>query len=245
MSREVKKQMIIVGANCPAGQQAAAYFATMFDCLLLDFDFNKLKLVQKKYAPNSEILKFDITSTVDLVGLITYLRARNHFDYVLNFLSLPTDVTNIPLIYKVNLIGTKQLLNYLYPLILPFGAIINISDLGAHLAPIPANVFPLLDDPLAKTFLQEITLLTPTPQEAYLYASCGLCSVVSRDKEKWGLKKAHTLTLFHNVDLSCEEGMNTVKLWEILATLLLDQSVNAQTLNYDCHTKKITPLILP
>lgn len=245
MSREIKKQMIIVGANCPAGQQAAAYFDTKFDCLLLDFDFAKLKLVQKNYAPSSAILKFDITSTVDLVGLVTYLRAHNHFDYVLNFLSLPTESTNISLIYKVNLIGTKHLLNYLYPLILPFGAIINISDLGANLAPIPANVFPLLDDPLAKTFLQEITPLTSTPKEAYLYASCGLCSVVSRDKEKWGLKKAHTLTLFHNVDMHCAETMNANMLWEIVTTLLVDQSVNAQTLNYDCHLEKITPLILP
>lgn len=236
--------MIIVGANSVAGQKAAAYFDTKYGCLLLDFDFSKLKDVQKTFAPHSSILKFDITSTVDLVGLVAYLRRRNHFHYVLNFLSLPSDETNIPLIYKVNLIGTKMLLNYLYPLILPQGAIINISDLGASLTPIPADVFPLLDDPLAQTFIHQITPLSPTPAVAYFYASCGLCSVVTRDNEKWGLKKAHTLTLFHNITESAAKNV-WPNFFTALETLLFDQKYNAVTLNYDFNTHKCEPLTLP
>lgn len=236
-----RKQMIIVGATTPLGSRAARYYSQSYDCLLLDFDITKLKAVCAKCSAATTYLKFDVTSTVDLVGLVSFLRRRYHFDYALNFLGMPQDATNIALIYKVNLLGTKRLLNYLYPVILPEGAIISISDLGAHLTPISPDVYLLLDDPFAKDFLPKISALSPSPEAAYLFASCGLSNVVHRDNEKWGLKNAHTCAVFHDVTIGEEDSAITT-FFQQLEQLLMNQGCHGITLNYEKNAETFTKI---
>ncbi len=199
MSMTPKKKMIIVGANSSAGQKAASYFCHEYDCLLLDFNASKLKATQKKYAPNATILPFDITSTVHLVGLVTYLKRRGSFDYVLNLLDYPEEDDNVALVYKVNLLGTKQLHNYLYPLIAQDGIIINISSITPPLLPLAPDTFLLLNDPLQNTFVTQITAQTTSIHEAFVYATYGVCLATERDIQKWELKAARILTILHDV----------------------------------------------
>jgi len=237
-----KKKMIIVGANSLAGQKAASYFCHAYDCLLLDFNVSKLKATQKTYAPNATILPFDITSTVHLVGLVAYLKRRGNFDYVLNFLDYPEEDDNIALVYKINLLGTKQLHNYLFPLIAPHGIIINISRLAPPLPPVAPDIFLLLNDPLQHMFVSKISAATTSLNEAFTYATYGVCLATKRDIQKWELKAARILTLLHDIGEANAKWQNFYKK---VHDLLLDtpQDYVGICLNYTANDELMT--ILP
>ena len=84
-----QKRLIIVGANSALGKAAACFFHDKYDLLLLDFDLKKLKHTQQTCCPRASILKFDITTTIHLVGLVSYLKRRGSYDFILNFLNYP------------------------------------------------------------------------------------------------------------------------------------------------------------
>mgnify|MGYP000850977096 CR=1 FL=1 len=191
-----KKLMIISGATSTLGKLAIEKYRNIFDLLLLDIEINKLKKVQSQLAPNASILGFDITSTVSQSNLNKTLQKRDGFDYFLHFSEVGPDVLDISYIYKVNLIGTRVLFNTLYPHIHKDGVVINLSATSAYLTPIPAGVFPLLNDPLRKTFLDEIVPLTKDAALAYGWAKFGAACFTKRDSGKWGLKKASLINIF-------------------------------------------------
>ncbi len=194
-----QKKLIIVGANSTLGKAAACFFHDKYDLLLLDFDLKKLKHTQTTCCPRASILKFDITSTIHLVGLVSYLKRRGGYDFILNFLHLPEEENNIDLVYKVNLRGTKNLLNYLYPLAAPGSLIINISAATTTFPAIESDLIALLSDPLNQDFITRISAQTKSVKEAYLNATIGTLILTKRDFSKWELKKTSLYAMIHSL----------------------------------------------
>lgn len=220
MAENNKKVLIITGAISSFGKLAASYFKHDYNLILVDKDSRKLMAVRKLYAPHATVLRFDITRTVDQVALVSLIRRKGGFDYLLHFAKKGPETRDITEIYKVNILGTKHLFNYLYPLIKPNGAIINISASRAHLTPIPADVFPLLNDPLRKNFLNEIVPLTKTPLLAYGWSKFSMACLCKQESGKWGLKRARIINLFPDLAninekldkvSDCQEALNIIE----------------------------------
>lgn len=191
--------MIITGATGTSGHAAVTYFAKEYDLILLDLYQHKLKHTQNVYAPEAKIMKFDIRKTVDLVRLVALLKDRGGFDYLLHFASFGPFSDDLAEIYKVNLIGTKKLFDYLYPHILPGGIIFNISASPFLLVEIPEHILPLLHDPLRRTFLEEILPHTKSSQEAYSFSKYGCAQLCSHHELKWQLKNGRVISIFPNL----------------------------------------------
>lgn len=193
-----KKLMIITGACSSTGVLAIKQFKNDYNLLLLDTSIKSLRKIKSEFAPHANILAFDITSTVSRSKLNKTLQKFGGFDYLLHFAKRGPQTNDISLIYKVNLIGTIKLFNKLYPHINEHGLVINLSASRAYLTPIPAVVFPLLNDPLRSSFLDEILPHTTDAALAYGWSKFASACFAKSESRKWGLKEASIVNIFPN-----------------------------------------------
>lgn len=200
ISMENQKELVIItGAAGHLGQTMIHAFGENYDLLLVDIDLRKLEKLNELNHKRFSILKVDITSTIDLAKLSSYIKARGGFKYLIHLARVGPEVLDIASIYKVNLIGTRNLFNYLYPLIRPKGVMINIGASSSFLTPIPQMVFSLLSDPFNQKFLDNITPLTPTPKDAYWWSRYAAACLFKNDTMKWQLKEARIVSIFPDI----------------------------------------------
>lgn len=191
-----KDLVIITGAAGRMGQLLIDAFSEHYDLLLVDVNQRSLEKINETYQKRFLTQKVDITSTVDLAKLSSLVKKQGGFKFLIHLARLGPDVEDIANIYKVNLIGTRSLFNYLYPLIRPKGVIINIGASALYQTPIPQTVFSLLSDPFNPKFLETIVPLTPTSKEAYWWSKYTCACLSKNDALKWQLKTARMVTVF-------------------------------------------------
>lgn len=190
----MKELVIITGATGGMGYEAAKHFKNDYDLLLLDIDLNKLKIVSKELG-GQDYLLFDITKLADLNNLKKYLQKKGNFKHLLHFAGVSESMGNIELIYKINLIGTKNLLDILYEYIQPGGVILNTSSITAYQTPMPEAALPYLLEPLKENFLTNILKFTKTTGEAYGFSKRGVLELTKSEVVKWGLKGARIVSI--------------------------------------------------
>lgn len=237
-----QKKLIIVGANSALGKAAACFFSENYDLILLDFDLKKLKHTQQTCCPRASILKFDVTSTIHLVGLVSYLERRGGYDIILNFLHLPEEENNISLVYKVNLRGTKNLLNYVYPLASAGSKIINISSATQTFPSVDQHLIALLSDPLNQDFIPKVVAETSSVKEAFLYATIGNLISIKRDYAKWELKKSSLYALIHTLNPQSEAPSTIEEFFKSLLIILNDSETvaNGAILSFSNETLSLS-----
>lgn len=191
-----RKLMIITGACSSTGVLAIKEFRNYYNLLLLDASIKSLRKIKSEFAPNATILAFDLTSTVSRSELNKTLQKLGGFDYLLHFAKCGPSTKDISEIYKVNLIGTIKLFNKIYPHVKEQGIVINLDACHAYLTPIPAVVFPLLNDPLSSSFLDEILTHTKDAALAYGWSKFASACFVKSESGKWGLKEASIINIF-------------------------------------------------
>ncbi len=239
--------MIITGATSRLGLLAIKRFGEEYELLLLDKSLPELRRIKRIYATDASILRFDITSTVSLSDLHKTLQKLGGFDYLIHFSKVGRDTLDIPYIYKVNLIGTKKLFNTVYPHILKNGIVINLSTSRAYLTPIPPVVFPLLNDPLRKTFLDEIMPHTPDAALAYEWSKFGSACFCKRDSGRWGLKEAALINIFpaaSSLQSKLDEAKDCIEALKILKEEKSDPLSDTELLTFinNILTRKLEPL---
>lgn len=195
MEKRSRKVLVITGAASGLGLAAARFFARDYQVILLDKNVEKLREIKKELGETARILKFDITSSVDHANLRSCLKEHDGFSSLLHFAGISESMGTSEEIYKVNLIGTKILLDNLYPFIDERGVIILVSSITAYSTPIDPSLFPLLIDPLAKNFLPNIMSKTSSPRVAYGWSKRGVMMLAKQEASKWGLKNARIVSI--------------------------------------------------
>ncbi|HOA63346.1 MAG TPA: SDR family oxidoreductase [Bacilli bacterium] len=192
----MKKDLILItGATGGMGYEAALHFGKDSRLLLLDVDEEKLKNLQKEIGPHASYIKFDITKGEDIEKVKTFVEQAGGFKHLIHFAGVSESMGNSELIYKINLIGTKVLLNALYDLIVPGGVVINTSSITAHMTPLVEGVDKLLKDPLAEDFLPNILKLTETTNQAYGWSKLGVVELSKIEAMRWGKKHARIVSI--------------------------------------------------
>ena len=191
----MKKLFIITGATGGMGYEVAKHFFKDAHLLLLDISLDKLNEVKKELGENIDVIKFDITNQENINQVISYVENKGGFDSLLHFAGVSESLGNSELIYKINLIGTKQLLDALYPYIHSNGVIINTSSMTAHLTPVKPEILELVSNPLDQNFLTNILPLTQTTTQAYGWSKRGVVALTNKEVSKWGEKHARILSI--------------------------------------------------
>ena len=100
-------------------------------------------------------------------------------------------------ILTVNLIGARNVEAAMRPLAVQGAAAIFISSLAAHMAPPPAEIVTLLDEPLAPDFLSALEAAHGeiSPQQAYSLSKFALNRMCRRFAAAWGARGARIVSL--------------------------------------------------
>lgn len=191
----MKDLILITGATGGMGYEAAIKFGKTSNVLLLDINEGKLKEVKDQIGSKSSYLKFDITNNDDIENLKAFIVKAGGFKHLLHFAGVSESMGNSELIYKINLVGTKVLMDMLYDHILPGGVIVNTSSITAHTTPLIEGVSELLVDPLSNSFLPSILKLTSTTGQAYGWSKHGVMKLVKLEASKWGAKEARIVSI--------------------------------------------------
>lgn len=186
---------IITGATGGMGLHATRHFENKGKLLLLDVSLDRLKDVRKELKGHVDILKFDITNDDDIKNLVSYVSKEGGFKYLLHFAGVSESMGDSKLIYKINLLGTINLLDNLYEYVKPGGVIINTSSITAHLTPTTKKALELLNDPRKENFLEEILKHTDNENIAYGWSKKGVLELTKKEGSKWGMKQARILSI--------------------------------------------------
>lgn len=191
----MKDLYIITGATGGMGHESALHFSKRGKVLLLDLSLEALYKLKDEIKTECDVLKFDITNDKDIKQVTKYVKDHGGFKYLLHYAGVSESMGNSELIYKINLIGTKKLLDALYDYIVPGGVIINTSSMTGHLNPTTPELDKLLADPRSENFLPEMLKITPSPSLAYGWSKNGLMALTRREVGKWASKKARILSI--------------------------------------------------
>lgn len=191
----MKDLYIITGATGGMGLDASKHFSNKGHLLLLDVNLEKLTKLKNELNSDVDVMKFDITSSDDIDRVVEFVRAYGGFKYLLNFAGVSESMGNSELIYKINLIGLKNLNDSLYEYIGKGGVVINVASIAAHITP----VIPDLDDVLLrfgdKNSLTEILKITETTSQAYGWSKLGVVMLTKKEASKWGDKSARIIAV--------------------------------------------------
>lgn len=191
----MKDLYIITGATGGMGYEAARHFIKDGKLLLLDLSMEALKEVEKELGGDADSIEFDITNSKNIEEVVSYVKKQGGFKYLLHFAGVSESMGNSELIYKINLIGTKKLLDGLYEFILPGGVVINTTSITAHLTPIAKEVEALLKDPLKEDFLTNVLEYTKATTQAYGWSKKGVLELTKAEGMKWGKKKSRIISI--------------------------------------------------
>lgn len=189
----MKELLIITGATGGMGYETAKRFKDEFHLLLLDINEERLNEVSKEL--NASYLKFDITNLDDINELVNVVKTNGGFKHLLHFAGVSESMGNSELIYKINLVGTKHLLDALYDYIKPGGVVVNTSSITAYTTPIDEKVIPILLDPLNNDFMKNVLTYTKSTNDAYGFSKKGVLELTKQEVVKWGLKQARIVSI--------------------------------------------------
>ena len=191
----MKDLFLITGATGGMGYEAAKHFITKGEVLLLDINEDLLIKVKNELGDNASYLKFDITNQNDIDAVVNFVKKKKGFKYLLHFAGVSESMGNSELIYKINIVGSINLLNQLYDYILPNGAVINTSSITAHQTPFSNEVGEILANPSDPDFLNKILPLTETTSQAYGWSKRALLNFNEASVSKFGLKQARIISI--------------------------------------------------
>lgn len=186
---------IITGATGGMGLEAVKHFYGKGRLLLLDISLDKLNNLKNEMPNSVDVLKFDITNNDDLLNLSNYLKNNGGFKYLLHFAGVSESIGNSELIYRINLLGTLNLLDAVYDYVNNDGVIVNTASMTGYLVPTTDESLNVLQKVRDVNFIEKIVKLTKDPNVAYGWSKKGVIELVKAEVSKWGEKQARILSI--------------------------------------------------
>lgn len=195
---------VVIGAG-GMGMAVARRLGQHYRLLLVDVNAAQLETraaALRDEGHHVEPVVCDITSADSVASVAQTVAERGGFRVLAHVAGLSPSMADGRTIMAVNLVGAALMEQALLPLAGAGTAAIFISSLAAHTLVPDARVQPVLDNPLAPDFLDELeaalvasleTGLTPTL--AYQLSKNTLNRLCQRRAWAWGEKRARILTI--------------------------------------------------
>jgi NAD(P)-dependent dehydrogenase (short-subunit alcohol dehydrogenase family) len=175
---------VVIGAASGMGAAVARVLADRGPLLLAD-----------RNGDGESIVACDITEQEDVDALVQ--RAGTIDALVVTAGLSPSMGPGRP-VYEVNLVGMARVLQAVEPALHPGSAAVCFASMAGHLLPVPSELAPVLDDPLAPTFFDDLAAAgvdVDEPQLAYVYTKAAVIRMVKRLAPSWGARGARILSL--------------------------------------------------
>ena len=140
----------------------------------------------------------DITDAGSVAELAQFVAARGRLRTLAHVAALSPSMGDWTTLMKVNLVGAKLIEEAMLGLAEPHTAAVFVSSLAGHRnEPPSAEVFKVLDDPLAADFLPKLEALVPEhdSRTAYSLSKIALNRMCRQRAAAWGRKGARIVSM--------------------------------------------------
>lgn len=186
---------VVVGAASGMGAAVARQLAARGPLLLADRDANGLAEVAAGLGGDVATRVCDVTVAGDLEGLRD---AAGRVGALVVTAGLSPSMAGGRRIFEVNLQGLERLVRTFEGAVNEGSAAVCFASVAGHMLPGPDAVAPILDDPLAPTFFDDLAALgldPENPQIAYAISKYGVRRLVARHAPAWGARGARIVSL--------------------------------------------------
>lgn len=193
----MKKVCVITGATGGMGEDIARNIKDHDLLLLVDLDQEKLDKLKKELTGKkiaAETMVCDISNKDNIKSLVTKTKELGKFKTLIHTAGVSESMQNSEMILKINLIGTKMLMDYFYE-IAEDSLIINIASMTGRLVPDSFLYNKTLSDPLNSKFLKKMKPFIKKPTNAYAFSKKGMIMLVEQEVGKWAQKKSRIISV--------------------------------------------------
>jgi len=194
----MKDIYVLTGATGGMGSDYAHNFKHDGILIISDLNQEKLETLKKeldKKDINSEICVCDVSDKNSVNNLVEFTKSLGKFKTLIHMAGLPESNPNTDLIYQVNLIGTKYLMDSFYE-ICDNSILLLIASMTGHLVPDSKLYNKTLLDPLNEKFLKKMKFFTQGKgTNAYAFAKKGMIMLVKKEVGKFAEKNTRIITI--------------------------------------------------
>lgn len=194
----MKDIYILTGATGGMGLDYAHNFNHDGILIISDLNEEKLNNLKQELALkniHAEVCVCDVSDSASIKNLVETTKKLGKFKALIHMAGLPESNPNTDLIYKVNLIGVKLLVDAFYE-ISDNSTIILIASMTGHLVPNSRLYDKKLLDPLNPNFLKKMKFLTQGKgTNAYSFAKKGVIMMVEKEVSRFASKKTRIISV--------------------------------------------------
>lgn len=194
----MKEVYVITGATGGIGSDLAKKITKNVLVLLVDLDKDKLNDLKKelhKKKIESEFFVGDISIEDDIIALVEKVKSLGNFKVLVHAAGISQSMGNAEDILRINLIGTKLLMDHFYN-IADNSVVVNIASISGHMIPDLKMYNDILLDPLNPNFIDKMRLyLKNDSSKAYALSKKGIMMLVEKEVGKWAKKKSRVVSV--------------------------------------------------
>ena len=192
----MKDVYVVTGATGGMGADIAKKITKKGIVVLTDIDAKRLsrlraELTKKKIK--SETIVCDVSKKEDIDRLVDLVKDLGKFKAMVHTAGVSESMKDPSTILKINLVGTKMLMDAFYE-IADDSIFINIASMTGHMVP-DGFYNKWLVDPTAKGFLGKMKLLASNGTNAYAFSKKGMLLLTEKEVGKWAEKKSRIVSI--------------------------------------------------
>ena len=194
----MKDVYVITGATGGMGSDIAKKITKKGTVVLADIDakkLTKLKTELTKSKIKAKTIVCDISRKDDIDQLVGLVKDLGNFKVMVHTAGVSESMKNANNILKINLVGTKLLMDAFYE-IANDSIFINIASMTGHMVPDSFLYNKLLTNPTQKGFLRKMSIFTSNkPTNAYAFSKKGMILLTEKEVGKWAKKNSRILSI--------------------------------------------------
>jgi NAD(P)-dependent dehydrogenase (short-subunit alcohol dehydrogenase family) len=186
---------VVVGAASGIGAAVARLLAPRGRLLLADCDTDRLRGVAVDLGTDVTAMACDVTCQAEVD---TLREVTGRLGSLVVTAGLSPSMAGGRRIHEVNLRGLERVVCAFEAALGEGSAAVFVASMAGHLLPVSDEVDAVLDDPLSKTFFDDLAghgLDPDNPQLAYALSKRGVIRLVRRHAAVWGANGARLLSL--------------------------------------------------
>jgi NAD(P)-dependent dehydrogenase (short-subunit alcohol dehydrogenase family) len=200
----MRSVIVSTGAARGMGYACAQRLASECDVLVVaDRDEEGLAKATSSLEGKAQVVpvRADVSDAASVRALAERVAALGEFRGLAHAAGISPTMADWRRIVDVDLRGSALLLDALLPQVVPGSAAVCFASMSAYMAaqnPDP-TLTPILDDPLARDFLDRLAALNDPrigdPGQAYGWAKRGVIRLVQREAVRWGARGGRVVSI--------------------------------------------------